>query len=109
MSICPLFYRIFAMTGKIKSCIIITEVMNMIKKIRNLKLKNTYLLVLFFGLVSTVAGGAWVLILDRFVKNSDAFGVSSYPSAAFGEVVFSALLHIVCGIILLLDDRKKVE
>ncbi len=81
----------------------------MLKKIRNLKLKNTYLLVLFFGLVSTVAGGAWVLMLDRFVGTSDAFGVSSYPSAALTEVVFSAVLHIVAGIILLLDDRKKVE
>jgi hypothetical protein len=81
----------------------------MLNKIRDLKLKNTYLLVLFFGLVSTVAGGAWVLMLDRFVGASDAFGISSYPSAAFTEVVFSALLHIALGIILLLDDRKKVE
>ncbi len=81
----------------------------MIKKIRNLKLRNTYLLVLFFGLVSTVMGGIWVIMLDRFARNGNAFGVSSYPSAALNEVVFSALLHIVCGIILLIDDRKKVE
>ena len=57
MSICASFYRIFAMTGRIKYAIIIIEVMNMIKKIRNLKLRNTYLLVLFFGLVSTAVGG----------------------------------------------------
>lgn len=81
----------------------------MIKKIRNLKLRNTYLLVLFFGLVSTVMGGIWVIMLDRFAKRGVTFGVSSYPSAALNEVVFSALLHIACGIILLLDDRKKVE
>ena len=81
----------------------------MMKKIRDLKLKNVYLLVLFFGLASTVAGAAWVLMLDRFVSSGKTFGVSSYPSAALKEVVFSALLHIVCGIILLLDDRKKVE
>lgn len=83
--------------------------MNMIKKIRNLKLRNTYLLVLFFGLVSTLAGGAWVLMLNRFAKEGNTFGVQSYPSAALNEVIFSALLHIICGIILLLDERKKVE
>lgn len=81
----------------------------MIKKIRDLKLRNTYLLVLFFGLVSTAVGGIWVIILDRFAKEGNAFGVQSYPSAALDEVVFSALLHIVCGIFLLLDERKKVE
>ncbi len=81
----------------------------MINKIRNLKLRNTYLLVLFFGLVSTAVGGIWVIMLDRFAKEGNAFGVQSYPSAALDEVVFSALLHIVAGIILLLDDRKKVE
>ena len=81
----------------------------MIKKIRNLKLKNTYLLVLFFGLVSTLAGAVFVIMLDYTVKNGDAFGVSSYPSAAMREVVFSAILHIICGIILFLDERKKVE
>ena len=52
------------MTERIKYAIIITEVMKMIKKIKNLKLKNVYLWVLFFGLVSTLAGGAWVLMLD---------------------------------------------
>ena len=109
MSIYTSFYIIFAMTWRMKSCIIITEVMNMIKKIRNLKLRNTYLLVLFFGLVSTVMGGIWVIMLDRFVKKGDVFGVQSYPSAALNEVIFSALLHIICGIILLLDERKKVE
>ena len=109
MSICASFYRIFAMTGRIKYAIIIIEVMNMIKKIRNLKLRNTYLLVLFFGLVSTVMGGVWVIRLDRFVKGGQTFGVQSYPSSALNEVVFSALLHIVCGIILLIDERKKVE
>ncbi len=81
----------------------------MIKKLRNLKLKNTYLLVLFFGLVSTLAGAVWVIMLDRFVGTTDAFGVRSYPSAALTEVVFSAILHIICGIILFLDERKKVE
>ena len=97
------------MTGHIKYAIIIIEVMNMIKKIRNLKLKNVYLLVLFFGLVSTIAGGIWVIMLDHTVKNTNTFGMQSYPSAAFKEVAFSALLHIVCGIILFLDERKKVE
>ena len=97
------------MTGRIKYAIIIIEVMNMIKKIRDLKLRNTYLLVLFFGLVSTAVGGIWVIMLDRFAKEGNAFGVQSYPSAALDEVVFSALLHIVCGIFLLLDERKKVE
>jgi hypothetical protein len=83
--------------------------MNMIKKIKALKFKNAYLLVLFFGLVSTLAGGAWVLMLDRLVKGGNTFGMQSYPSAALGEVVFSSLLHIVCGIILFLHERKKVE
>ena len=78
----------------------------MIKKTRNLKLKNTYLLVLFFGLVSTLAGAVFVIMLDYTVKNGDAFGVSSYPSAAMREVVFSAILHIICGIILFLDEKK---
>lgn len=81
----------------------------MIKKIRNLKLNNAYLLVLFFGLASTVIGGIWVLMLDRLAKNGNTFGMQSYPSAAMNEVIFSALLHIACGIILLLDERKKVE
>ncbi len=81
----------------------------MLNKIKNIKLKNTYLLVLFFGLISTLAGAVWVIMLDYSVKNGNAFGISSYPSAALTEVVFSALLHIVAGIILLLDDRKKVE
>jgi hypothetical protein len=97
------------MTERIKYAIIIIEVMNMIKKIKNLKLKNVYLWVLFFGLVSTLAGGAWVLMLDRFAESKNAFGVQSYPSEALNEVVFSALLHIVCGIILFLHERKKVE
>ena len=109
MSIYTSFYIIFAMTERIKYAIIITEVMNMIKKIKNLKLKNVYLWVLFFGLVSTLAGGAWVLMLDRFAESKNAFGVQSYPSEALNEVVFSALLHIVCGIILFLHERKKVE
>ena len=78
MSICASFYRIFAMTGRIKYAIITIEVMNMINKIRNLKLRNAYLLVLFFGLVSTVMGGIWVIMLDRFVKKGHLFGTSTY-------------------------------
>ena len=81
----------------------------MIKKIQSIKIKNAYLLVLLFGLISTVFGGVWVMILSRFVSSTDAYGVRSYPSVALGEVMFCALLHIVCGIILLLDERKKVE
>ncbi len=97
------------MTERKGYAIIITEVMNMIKKIRNLKLSNAYLLVLFFGLASTVMGSIWVMMLDRLVKNGNTFGMQSYPSAAMNEVIFSALLHIACGIILLIDERKKVE
>ena len=81
----------------------------MINRIKNIKIKDAYLLVLLFGVISTAFGGVWVLMLNRFVSTSTAFGVSSYPSYALGEVMFSALLHIVCGIILLTDERKKVE
>ena len=97
------------MTGRIKYAIIITEVMNMMNKIRNLKLRNTYLLVLFFGLASTFFGGIWVLMLDYAVKQGNAYGISTYPEEALREVVFSAILHIISGIILYLCEAKKVE
>ncbi len=91
------------------SVIIITEVMILINKPKNIKFKDTYLLVLFFGAVSTAAGAVCTIMLERAARAGDTFGISSYPSYLLNELTFSALLHIAVGIILYLDERKKVE
>ncbi len=81
----------------------------LINKIKGIKIESPYLLILFFGAVSTLAGGVWVIILDCTVGGGGLIGAASYASNALGEVTFSALLHIAVGIILYFAERKKVE
>lgn len=75
----------------------------------NIKIKNAPLLILFFGVVSTLAGGIWLSIVKYTAEKNALMGVAPYYGAMLEEITFCAILHIILGTVLLLNDRKNLK
>ena len=90
------------MTKGIKTAIIITEGSDKVKKI---KLEISYLTVLFMGLISCAGGGIWLLIARSVITSNNIIGYGDYLSRGIEEITFSALLHIILGLIMMVRDK----
>ncbi len=78
------------------------------KKIK-VNIKDTPILILFFGMVSTIGGGIWLGILKYLTEKNSLMGVAPYYEAVLEEITFCAVLHIILGVVLLLNDRKVLK
>lgn len=78
------------------------------KKIK-INIKNAPVMILFFGMVSTLGGGVWLGILAYMTEKRSLFGVAPYYSAALEEITFCAVLHIILGVLLLLNDKRVLK
>ncbi len=79
------------------------------KLIKKIKIENASLLVLFFGMISTLGGAVWAMLLRYAIRTQGIIGASSYYDSCLSEIAFCALLHIAVGIILYIDERKRLN
>ena len=79
------------------------------KLIKKIKIENAYLIVLFFGMISTLGGAVWAILLRHTIRSQGIIGASSYYDGCLSEIAFCAFLHIAIGVILYIDERKRLN
>lgn len=79
------------------------------KIVKKITIENASLLVLFFGMISTLGGAVWALLLRHEIRSQGIIGASSYYDGCLSEIAFCAALHIAVGIILYIDERKRLN
>lgn len=79
------------------------------KLLKKIKIENASLLVLFFGMISTLGGAVWAMLLRYTIRTQGIIGASSYYDGCLSEIAFCAFLHIAVGVILYIDERKRLN
>lgn len=78
-------------------------------KISGICLRNLWLTVLLFGLISLVAGGGWLLYVRYAMIERGMLTYDAVYMAGLKELVYSMLFHFAVAAILALDEKKRKE
>ena len=76
-------------------------------KIRNIKIKEPVLTVLFLGFISCLVGGIWLCMVSFKLYKIGIIGYYGRLSSGGGELAFCALLHIIIALILYIAEKKR--
>lgn len=75
-------------------------------KIRNIKIKEPVLTVLFLGFISCLVGGIWLCLIGFKIHKNGMIGYYGSLTSGLNELIYCALLHITIGIILYCAEKK---